>query len=40
MADAEVPSEIKLYDNDGIFPKTSRYSSHRNFYQVPEEKQT
>jgi hypothetical protein len=33
--DAEPPNRIKLYENDYIFPKTSRTSSHKNFYEAP-----
>lgn len=39
MADDEPPNQVKLYQSDYIFPKTSRYSNHRNHYQVPDEQQ-
>jgi hypothetical protein len=40
MADDESSNQIKLYDSDYIFAKTNRYSNHKNFYEVPDEKQS
>jgi hypothetical protein len=40
MADENPSNQVKLYDSDYIFAKTSRYSSHKNNYDVPDEKQS
>lgn len=40
MADEEPPSQMKLYQSDYYFPKTSKSSNHRNYYQLPENQQS
>jgi hypothetical protein len=40
MADGDTSNQVKLYDGNYLFPKTSRYSNHRNYYEVPNDQQS
>lgn len=37
MADQDPPDQVKLYQSDYFFPKTTRSSNHRNYYQMPDQ---
>jgi hypothetical protein len=37
MADDDPPSQVKVYSNDYLYPKTTRSSNHRNFYESPDD---
>ncbi|CAF3807178.1 unnamed protein product [Rotaria magnacalcarata] len=38
VADDGPSSQVKVYDSDYYYPKIKGFSSHRNFYQAPEDK--